>query len=128
MLLFIQRVLSASIDLMIIYLPSLFLADIILRQSSFSGLAAVLLFSIYNLAALSSFGGQTIGKHFAQLKVTAADFTFLGLSQRELTKILYFLPYAGFVFMLISVLIYWRQGKFLHDLVGRSEVILNASD
>lgn len=43
---------------------------------------------------------------------------------REVTKLLYFLPIAGPVFCVISIVIYLFKGKFLHDIAGKSDVIL----
>ena len=127
-LLLIQRLLAAAIDLLIIYLPSLFLILLLFKSQNLGSLVtllAALLFVIYNMVATSSFSGKTIGKHFARLKVSNASANLLESGQREFAKLLYFLPWAGPLFSVVSLVCYGLTGKFLHDMIGRSEVIVS---
>ena len=123
-ILFLQRILASLIDLMMVYLPTQFLLFILFknRTSGQFGLS-VLLFVLYNILGSMYFSGQTIGKYFARLKVIPVTKSMMEMGQREAVKILYFLPYAGFFFMGASVFVYIREGRFLHDKVGSSEVI-----
>ncbi|MDR0299907.1 MAG: RDD family protein [Streptococcaceae bacterium] len=121
----IQRILAAVIDLICIYLPVLFLTNIVLKQSSsLANFLAAILFCTYNLIAVSSFDGMTLGKYFAKLRVKSISKSFMELGQREFAKLLYFLPFAGLVFLLVSLILYFVKGKFLHDWIGQSEVNL----
>ena len=124
-LFFIQRILAALIDLILIYLPALLLVNIIFKQNPLGNILAAALFCVYNMIAVSSFDGRTIGKYFAKLRVKTNSSRFLDVSQRELSKILYFLPFGGPVFMVISLICYLVRGKFLHDIIGQSEVNLD---
>ncbi|MDR0199930.1 MAG: RDD family protein [Streptococcaceae bacterium] len=123
-LFFVQRVLAALIDLIIVYLPVLFSAIILFKISNLSiaNLLAAVLFAAYNVIATASFNGRTVGKYFAKLQVAASSKSAMDLGQREAAKILYFLPFVGPLFMLLSVIFYIANGRFLHDWIGRSQV------
>lgn len=122
---FVQRALATLIDLIVIYLPSLFLVQILAKGkgNSMLNLLAAALFILYNMICESSFSGKTLGKYFAKLKVVSQENSLSEIGQREFTKILYFLPYGGPIFLFISIICYLIKSKFLHDIVGRSEVI-----
>ena len=125
-LLFLQRILASVIDLLVIYFPSQFLAFILFRESSSAQIwLPVFLFILYNLLVTAHFSGQTLGKYFAGLKVASPSSSMMEMGQREAVKILYFLPLAGLLFMLISLIIYLKEGRFLHDKMGQSEVIVS---
>ncbi|MBY5033716.1 RDD family protein [Streptococcus gallolyticus] len=124
-LLFLQRILASLIDMMIIYLPFEFLLVILFQGKNASEVWLVhILFVLYNTLACLYFEGQTLGKYFAGLAVTPVTKSAAEMGQREAAKLLYLIPYGGLAFMLISVLVYVRQGKFLHDVIGKSEVIV----
>jgi len=42
-----------------------------------------------------------------------------------MAKLLYFLPMVGWIFVLVSVVMYFVNGQFLHDKIGRSEVTVS---
>lgn len=124
-LLFLQRILASMIDLMIVYLPFEFLTLILFQGKNINGIWLIhILFVLYNTLACVYFNGQTLGKYFAGLKVTPVSNSVAEMGQREVAKLLYFVPHGGIVFMLISVLCYVRKGKFLHDMIGKSEVVV----
>ncbi|GFH41561.1 hypothetical protein Hs30E_01120 [Lactococcus hodotermopsidis] len=125
-LLFIQRILAALIDLISVYVPFLILVNVMFADSSaLTNLLPAVIFVVYNSVAVNSFGGQTLGKHFAKLTVKKSSLNLMTESVREAVKILYFLPFVGGVFILVSCFIYVRKGQFLHDVIGCSEVVVH---
>ncbi|GFO78377.1 RDD family protein [Lactococcus lactis] len=127
-LFFVQRFLATLIDLIIVYLPVLLLVQLIFTNKEVSGIGnflAAILFVLYNLISESSFQGKTIGKFFAKLKVKTISTDLLEVCQREMAKLLYFLPMVGWIFVLVSVVMYFVNGQFLHDKIGRSEVTVS---
>lgn len=127
-LMLIQRLLASLIDLIIVYLPCLILVHLIFSEkelSSIANLLAGILFVLYNMISESSFQGKTIGKFFAKLKVKTVSTELMEVGQRECAKLLYFLPFIGWAFIVISLVLYLTNHKFLHDIIGRSEVIIN---
>lgn len=127
-LFFVQRFLATLIDLIIVYLPVLLLVQLIFTNKEVGGIGnflAAILFVLYNLISESSFQGKTIGKFFAKLKVKTISTDLLEVCQREMAKLLYFLPMVGWIFVLVSVVMYFVNGQFLHDKIGRSEVTVS---
>lgn len=127
-LFFVQRFLATLIDLIIVYLPVLLLVQLIFTYKEVGGIGnflAAILFVLYNLISESSFQGKTIGKFFAKLKVKTISTDLLEVCQREMAKLLYFLPMVGWLFVFISVVMYFVNGQFLHDRIGRSEVTIS---
>jgi len=127
-LFFVQRFLATLIDLIIVYLPVLLLVQLIFTNKEVGGIGnflAAILFVLYNLISESSFQGKTIGKFFAKLKVKTVSTDLLEVCQREMAKLLYFLPMVGWIFVLVSVVMYFVNGQFLHDKIGRSEVTVS---
>lgn len=127
-LFFVQRFLATLIDLIIVYLPVLLLVQLIFTSKEVSGIGnflAAILFVLYSLISESSFQGKTIGKFFAKLKVKTVSTDLLEVCQREMAKLLYFLPMVGWIFVLVSVVMYFVNGQFLHDKIGRSEVTVS---
>lgn len=127
-LFFVQRFLATLIDLIIVYLPVLLLVQLIFTNKEVGGIGnflAAILFVLYNLISESSFQGKTIGKFFAKLKVKTISTDLLEVCQREMAKLLYFLPMVGWIFALVSVVMYFVNGQFLHDKIGRSEVTVS---
>lgn len=127
-LMFLQRFLATIIDLIIVYLPVLLLVQLVFTNkgaSSIGNLFAAIVFVLYNLISENSFQGKTIGKYFAKLKVKTISTDLLEMCQRELAKLLYFLPMVGWLFVFISVVMYFVNGQFLHDRIGRSEVTIS---
>lgn len=127
-LLMIQRLLASMIDLIIIYLPVLLISSSLFRKlDSFNQLIAALIFIIYNVLAVTSFEGKTIGKYFAKLRVQSFSKNLADVAQREGIKILYLLPLAGWFFIIVSLVTYSLRGQFLHDWLGKGQVIINGS-
>lgn len=127
-LFFVKRFLATLIDLIIVYLPVLLLVQLIFTNKEVGGIGnflAAILFVLYNLISESSFQGKTIGKFFAKLKVKTISTDLLEVCQREMAKLLYFLPMVGWIFVLVSVVMYFVNGQFLHDKIGRSEVTVS---
>ena len=127
LLMLIQRFLATLIDLIIVYLPFLLLVHIIFTGEEFSSIANLLagiLFVLYNMISESGFSGKTIGKFFAKLRVKTVSTDLMEIGQREFAKLLYFLPVVGWIFIVVSVVMYFTGGRFLHDKIGRSEVIV----
>ncbi|SKA12839.1 RDD family protein [Pilibacter termitis] len=121
-ILFIQRSLSTVIDLIIVYVPSLLLANIFMPD--LANLVSAMLFILYNIVAVTHFSGQTMGKHFAKLEVVEVNHSIMAVSIREGAKLLYFLPFmVGCVFLMISIGNFIFKGKFLHDWIGKSDVV-----
>ena len=125
-ILFLQRILASLIDLMVVYLPCQFLVFVLFSnlESAHIWLPAFL-FILYNVLVTTYFSGQTLGKYFAGLKVASQSSSMMEMGQREAVKILYFLPLLGLIFILVSLMIYLKEGQFLHDKMGQSEVIVS---
>ena len=75
--------------------------------------------------SIHSFKGQTIGKYFAKIHVIDVGTNIMDDSIREVIKLIYFIPFFGFVIVMLSISCYFIQGKFLHDIIGKSEVSIN---
>ncbi|MGM0126339.1 hypothetical protein IGI37_003768 [Enterococcus sp. AZ194] len=123
-LFFVQRVLAGIIDGIIVYIPLYLLVNTMVEGFFTPEIVTAVLYVIYNSLAIHSFDGQTIGKYFARIRVKDTGFSIMEDSVREVMKILYFIPIFGWLVGLISVVFFFKKGKFLHDLVGKSEVVL----
>lgn len=96
------------------------------QQGSLIQLLPQLLFVVYNVIALTSFNGKTIGKYFARLSVRTEEgggALYLGL--RETAKLLYVLPNVGVLFLLFSGVLTVLFKKTLHDWFGNTCVLLD---
>lgn len=125
-ILLLQRILASLIDLLVVYLPCQFLVFVLFPNLGSAQIwLPVFLFILYNVLVTAYFSGQTLGKYFAGLKVASQSSLMMEMGQREAVKILYFLPLAGPLFMLISLMIYLKEGRFFHDKFGQSEVIVS---
>ncbi|MBP1042756.1 RDD family protein [Vagococcus sp. BWB3-3] len=125
---FILRTFSFLIDLVIVYLPILLicvlLLDIPFKLSEIYGQVILI---AYSVLASDIFNGRTLGKKLARMITVYQDGVKAPLvkkGMREVTKLLYFLPYAGPIFVMISLCLLKVTGKALHDYLGESEVIL----
>lgn len=125
---FLQRLLAGMIDVIVVYIPFQLVVGILFGSYNASSIWLVhFLFILYNVLAILYFSGKTLGKYFARLKVVVFSSTAMEVGQREIAKLLYLLPLGiGMIFMFVSVVIYWKDGRFLHDAIGRSEVIVSA--
>lgn len=124
----ILRTLSGSIDIIIILVP-LFFIGLYIFEFSFkvSELYAQAGFLIYNILMIDWRHGQTLGKKIARLYVVFEEGEQVPLikkGMREVAKLLYFLPIIGIFFCIISICLYLVKKKFIHDMVGRSRVML----
>lgn len=119
---FFARLLAFLIDALLVLLPASFLLTAMGVEGTLANLLPQLLFMVYNIVALSSFEGRTIGKHFAGLRVSGQQRNALFLGIREVAKLLYFIPLVGVLFASISVILLVTTGKTFHDWLGMSQV------
>lgn len=122
------RILGGSIDIIII-LVTLFFISLYIFDFSFklSELYAQAGFLIYNLLMVDWLRGQTLGKRLARLYVVfeeGEETPLIKKGMRETAKLLYFLPVIGFFFCALSICLYIFKGKFIHDIAGKSRVLL----
>lgn len=124
---FILRILSFLIDLVMVYVPVLAICVLAFAiPFKVSDLYGQVIFVAYNILFSDSFK-RTIGKKLGKLVTVYQDGAKAPLvkkGMREAAKLLYFLPYVGPVFVLLSVALLKMKGKALHDYLGESEVIL----
>lgn len=119
----IARALAFLIDGLLIFLPASMLLSIFLENTSIANFLPQLLFAVYNVVALTSFQGKTIGKYFAGLRVVGQQDGALYLGIREVFKLLYFIPIVGIILFVISSLFLLLGKKALHDYAGMSSVL-----
>ncbi|MHA6603769.1 RDD family protein [Aerococcus urinae] len=123
---FIRRILSAFIDIILIYFPTVLVMQISFKTNIFTAdVIGQIFYILYSLFLGNYTNGKTIGKYFGKLRVcyyeNSNKLIYIGL--REVPKMLYFLPHVGFLFVMVSISIYLWKGLFLHDIIGRSYVI-----
>lgn len=122
------RILCGSVDFLIIIVPIQFVMMGVFGVSSGQAdLLFKLLFAVYG-AILTEYWGKTAGKYFGKLRVvdvsgSKPSIFYVGL--RELTKALYLIPYAGWLLLLVSLVMMCvrKDGRTLHDLVGNTRVV-----
>ncbi|PAB01429.1 RDD family protein [Enterococcus canintestini] len=124
-LLFIQRILATMIDLIIVYIPISFIVNVVVTGYFTPTILSGVLFTIYSVVAIHSFQGQTIGKYFAKIQVIDVGKSMMNDSIREVIKLIYFIPFLGLIVGGLSIGCYFIQGKFLHDIIGKSKVSMN---
>lgn len=125
-LLGIVRTLSFLIDIIIVYFPSVVLLQLVFNMNiQTADLFAQILYLLYAVIIGNSTKGKSLGKMFSKQRVIyynhKPDLVYVGL--RELPKMLYFLPHFGFIFVLLTIVLFFWKGTTLHDLIGGSEVI-----
>lgn len=122
------RLLCAAIDYLLLMLP----VQLVMFGIMGVGAGSVdflfrLLFAVYGVVMIEYFHGATVGKYLGKLMVvdrTGGKAPMLYVGLRELVRSMYLIPVAGWIFGLIStVMLFWR-GQTLHDLAGRTAVIL----
>ncbi|WP_034551930.1 RDD family protein [Carnobacterium funditum] len=121
----VLRILAISIDGMFVYLPSYMLLTILGFEGLLLKLLPQLLFAVYNTVSLSSFDGKTIGKYFSRLNVYTEESGMIHFGMRESSKLLYFLPNVGVVFLVLSGLTMLVFKLTLHDWISQSRVLLD---
>lgn len=122
------RILCGAVDFLIILVPIQFIMMGVFGVSSGQAdLLFKLLFAVYG-ALLTEYWGKTAGKYFGKLRVvdisgSKPSIFYVGL--RELTKALYLIPYAGWLLLLVSLVMMCvrKDGRTLHDLVGNTRVV-----
>ncbi len=122
------RILCGAVDFFIILVPIQFIMMGVFNVSpGQADLLFKLLFAVYG-ALLTEYWGKTIGKYFGKLRVVDTSgvkpsIFYMGL--RELTKALYLIPYAGWLLLLVSLVMMCvrKDGRTLHDLVGNTRVV-----
>lgn len=122
------RILCGAVDFLIILVPIQFVMMGVFGVSSGQAdLLFKLLFAVYG-ALLTEYWGKTAGKYFGKLRVVDVSgrkpsIFYVGL--RELTKALYLIPYAGWLLLLVSLVMMCvrKDGRTLHDLVGNTRVV-----
>jgi len=124
------RVLSGLIDIIIVYIPVVAAAVLFLHVNfRIADILGQLGFVVYNILFITSNNGQTLGKKIGReyvlvngvlpsMKKSLID----GI--REVTKIIYFLPFVGWIFALISIVLCGFTGRMIHDYLGDSKVVL----
>lgn len=123
------RILCSAIDFLIIMIPVQFIMlGVFMVSGSQADLFFQLLYAVYG-ALMLEYCKTTVGKYFGRLTVadiSGAAPTLLSLGIRELTKALYFIPYAGFIMCIISCLmmILRKDGRSLHDITGNTKVMV----
>ena len=122
------RILCGLVDFLIIIVPIQFVMMGVFGVSSGQAdLLFKLLFAVYG-ALLTEYWGKTAGKYFGKLRVvdvsgSKPSIFYVGL--REPTKALYLIPYAGWLLLLVSLVMMCvrKDGRTLHDLVGNTRVV-----
>jgi len=69
--------------------------------------------------------GQTIGKMLSKTAVrdsTGIKAVLMYTGMRELTKLLYFIPFLGWGIGLISIILMFIKGRALHDYIADTGV------
>ncbi|SEK55891.1 RDD family protein [Carnobacterium iners] len=121
----VLRILAILIDGMLIYLPSHMLLTILGFEGFLLKILPQFLFVVYNTVSLSSFEGKTIGKYFSRLTVYTEEPGMIHVGLREASKLLYFLPNIGILFLFLSGLSLLIFKLTLHDLISQSQVLLD---
>ncbi len=110
------------IDGMIVLIPSSMLCYILNLPSNLIVFLPQIVFVMYNTICISSFEGKTVGKFFSKIVVYTESRNILSVGMRELSKLLYFLPIVGWLFLASSIVCILFTKKTLHDLLGQSMV------
>ncbi|RFE01034.1 RDD family protein [Streptococcus parauberis] len=119
------RILAGVIDYFLLYMPSLYLVQIIFSSKHNSIFLSQIIFIVL-LTLCDLIFQQTPGKYFAKLKLNYSkqSYDWIQLSARESIKLLYFLPLFGVVLLMISLILFIMSGRFLHDLIVGREIVV----
>ncbi|MFC6165018.1 RDD family protein [Lactiplantibacillus dongliensis] len=122
------RILAGLIDVIVVYVPTVILAILFLKANfRTADIIGQLGFVVYNIVLITSNHGQTLGKKIAREYVLVNDELpdkALIAGIREVTKAIYFLPFVGWIFGILSITLCFFKGRMLHDYFGNSEVVL----
>ena len=123
----ILRILAVAVDFIILVFPvQLIMLGVIGASVFISNFLFTLLFAVYGVAMVSiTTYGQTAGKMFSKTAVrdstgTKAVLMYTGL--RELTKILYFIPFIGWAVGVASIVVMFITGRAIHDYLSDTSV------
>ena len=123
----ILRLLSALVDFIIIMLPvQLLLMGVIGASEREATFLFQMLFAVYGVVMVTTTKyGQTIGKMLSKTAVrdsTGIKAVLMYTGMRELTKLLYFIPFLGWGIGLISIILMFIKGRALHDYIADTGV------
>lgn len=123
------RVLSGMVDIIVIYVPVVVLAILFLHADfRTADILGQLGFVVYNVIMIVNYHGQTLGKKIGREYVLINDEQpngkMLIAGIREVTKVIYFLPFVGWIFGLISLILGVLTDRMIHDYFGNSTVVL----
>lgn len=122
------RLLAGLIDVIVVYVPTVILAVLLLHANfRTADIIGQLGFVVYNILLITGNQGQTLGKKIAREYVLVNDEIpnkALIAGIREVTKAIYFLPFVGWLFGVISIVVCFFTGRMIHDYFGNSEVVL----
>ena len=123
----ILRLLSASVDFIIIMLPvQLILLGVIGASDFHADFLFRLLFAVYGVVMISITNyGQTVGKMLSKTAARdssgiKAGIVYVGM--RELTKLIYFVPLVGWALGAVSILLMFLKDRALHDYIADTKV------
>lgn len=122
------RILSFIVDYIIVSFPILLIMMMYFGVSDKqAGLLFQLLFAVYGTLFMDYMNGATIGKRIGKIRVVTQEHTkptIVEYGMRELVKSLYFIPVIGWILAFVSlVLLFYRQGRTLHDYIAKTKVI-----
>lgn len=123
------RVLAGMVDVIVVYVPVVVVAILILHANfRVADILGQLGFVVYNIIMIASYQGQTLGKKIGREYVLINDELpngkMLIAGIREVTKVIYFLPFVGWIFGVISLVLGALTGRMIHDYFGNSTVVL----
>ncbi|MGL5313727.1 MAG: RDD family protein, partial [Peptostreptococcaceae bacterium] len=87
-----------------------------------------LIFSLYIVLAPVVFKGYHFGKYMMGMKIVKNNYdnpSFINIIIRELSKMIYTIPFIGIILVLISnyMMNAREDGKAIHDIIARTKVI-----
>lgn len=87
-----------------------------------------LIFSLYIVLAPVIFKGYHFGKYMMGMKIVKNNYknpSFTNIVIRELSKMIYTIPFIGIVLVLVSnyMMNTREDGKAIHDIIARTKVI-----
>jgi len=124
----VLRVLAGIIDVIVVYVPVVVLAVLFLHAGfRTADIIGQLGFVVYNIIMITSNSGQSLGKKIGHEYVFVDDQLpnkAITSGVREFTKAIYFLPFVGWIFGSISLVMCLFTGRMIHDYLGNSTVVL----
>jgi len=123
----ILRLLSAAVDFIILMLPVQFiLMGVIGATEREADFLFRMLLAVYGVVMISiTKYGQTVGKMLSKTAVrdsTGIKAVLMYAGIRELTKLLYFVPFVGWGLAIVSIALMFIKGRALHDYLSDTGV------